>query len=167
MIDHVWELIFVSEWVYATMAKIFREVVSEKGRLEWGLEQPGECFATTLLSVASLRPGSLLIVTVADIVAALDLIYVLSPFPRTLVCRLLAQLKAFGSFVQTLNRPILPPESHFSSNTSLTARNVQAALMAKDRVKGMSGRYGVSVLKWGKALVSLHKGEPFSQRPTS
>lgn len=135
----------MSEWVFATLATGLREMVMERAALEWDTEaQPSKSrlnrCARSKLKSASLR-----------------LLYVINPYLRAMVLRLLAQVQAFIAFVSTINRPILPPETR-PINGMLPMRDVRATALAKDRVKGMAMKQGVDVMKWGQALVALQKG---------
>jgi hypothetical protein len=42
MVDQVWRLVYVVDWVFGVLARIFKESVSERGRIDWGISRPGQ-----------------------------------------------------------------------------------------------------------------------------
>ena len=38
----VWRLVYAVEWVFGVFARIFKESISERGRIDWGISRPGQ-----------------------------------------------------------------------------------------------------------------------------
>ncbi|KAK8844098.1 hypothetical protein IAR55_006892 [Kwoniella newhampshirensis] len=128
-LDSIWPLIGVMEWTMSVMAIAMRETVLLGAKMDW--EGP-EALEFTKSS---------------------PIILLAHPTLRALVLRLLSQLSQLTSFLQSLERPILQPESRFLP--APLRRDATATIVARDRVRDVGYSEGVDVFEWGKGLQGL------------
>lgn len=82
-------------------------------------------------------------------------IYLINPFLRGMIFKLLSQLNVFSNFMENLEKAIHPPESRFS----LGNRDPRVSEIARMRVKDMMSDYGLELVLWGRTLEEVDKSE--------
>ncbi|WVQ93178.1 hypothetical protein IAU59_000242 [Kwoniella sp. CBS 9459] len=126
-LDSIWPLIGVMEWAVKVIAAAMRETILYGAKLEWSgsqdLEEEENASAVLILA---------------------------HPTLRTLSLRLLSQLTQLTTFLSTLERPILQPES--KALPAPIQRDPMATIVARERVRDVAYAMGFNVLEWGKGL---------------
>ncbi|WRT69112.1 uncharacterized protein IL334_006096 [Kwoniella shivajii] len=128
-LDSIWPLMNVMEWSIDLVSKAMRDTVLLGGQMEW-------------LSVDQIdfnQPSSIILLA--------------HPYLRKIVLRILSQLNQLVSFLHSLERPILQPET--KNVPAPIRRDAMATVLAKDRVRDVAYREGIDVLDWGKSLESI------------
>ncbi|WWD21245.1 hypothetical protein CI109_105729 [Kwoniella shandongensis] len=128
-LDSIWALIGVMEWATGVIATAMRETVLLGAKIDWeGSDSHDFAEPSTIILLAH-------------------------PTSRSLVLRLLSQLSQLITFLQTLERPILQPETR--TLPAPLQRDPMATIVARDRVRDVAYREGVDLLEWGKSLQTL------------
>jgi len=143
----------VAEWALSLIAGVARDSVLLKAELEWDdADDPLQSQSTSRL-FRQVRP---------DCAAAYSrVLYMLHPHIRPLILRLFAQVRAYSTFILSLQRPILSPESRFFPSPRL--RDPRATILAQDQAQDLGIREGLEIELWGKALELL----PLASDPDS
>ncbi|OCF40964.1 hypothetical protein I317_05242 [Kwoniella heveanensis CBS 569] len=126
-LDSIWPLIGAMEWVVTILAGAMRQTIIYGAKLEWSSAQDNE---------DEEDPSSVLILA--------------HPTFRALSLRLLSQLNQLTTFLSTLERPILQPESRALPDP--IQRDPMATIVARERIKDAAYAMGFDILEWGKGL---------------
>ncbi|WVQ81493.1 hypothetical protein IAT38_003617 [Cryptococcus sp. DSM 104549] len=133
-LDSIWPLIGVMEWVMGVLASAMREAVVYGAAMEWeGSDESALSDPSPLLLLAH-------------------------PTLRALTLRLLSQLSQLTTYLTTLERPILPPETKLVP--APIEREAGATVVARERMRDVALREGVDLQLWGKSLESLSTDLP-------
>ncbi|WVF65502.1 hypothetical protein IAT40_000230 [Kwoniella sp. CBS 6097] len=126
-LDSIWPLIGVMEWAVTVIATAMRETVLYGAKMEWSIAQDGE---------DEEDPSFVLLLA--------------HPTFRALSLRILSQLTQLTTFLSTLERPILQPESR--ALPAPIQRDPMATIVAKERIRDVAYAMGFDILEWGKGL---------------
>lgn len=155
LIDSVWPLVHLADWVSNVLARTMRDVIHQHSRYEWydsdDIEER-ESHSQLSQSVSHSLTGAAI---------PARILYLVQPSLRALVLRLHTQLHAFVNFVLYLDRPI--PYAPAQANVlggSAPLRDARATVLAKENVRDALGKEGVDLIEWGKAIEMLPAGTP-------